>query len=128
MDRLIVNVACGGWYVDGQRRLQRSLLVVGEPAAFMGWPDSFPPDSLPWPEYRTGFKAAALREASRHAPVIVWADASLYAVRPLTPLWAKIERDGYYVQNNGWNLGQWSSDETLRVFGINRDASFSIST
>lgn len=128
--RAITCVGIGGWYPEGLRRQAHSLDAVGELAAgteHRAWRDALPYGSPPWPEVRTGAKPWAMRAAAdAGVDLVLWLDASIYAVAPLAPLWAKIERDGYYVQSNGWNLGQWCNDWTLDYYGLDREAAFAI--
>ncbi len=74
-----------------------------------GWP--IPKE---WPTHEQipyGFKAFA-REAARKAgfPTLLWCDACMVAVRPMEPLWEKIERDGYMFMENGFSNYEWTAD------------------
>lgn len=118
--RVIINVGVGGWYPRGQNRLRESLESFNDGTFdlmfWREWPGR-PHSDMPF-----AFKADAFRLA-REAGYrqILWLDCSCWAVKPLSPLWEKIERDGFVFVNNGWHLGQWASDYCLEVFGKTRD-------
>ena len=40
---------------------------------------------------------------------LLWCDACIVPVRPLEPLWEKIERDGYWFCANGWSNYEWTA-------------------
>ena len=123
MFRAVVNVAYGEHYLRGQERLRAALRM--EASAALLWPEvplawppvpyGFKPAALKsaerWPQVPYGFKPAALKSAERAgADVVLWLDAAVKIVRPLKPLWERIERDGYWFGENAWNNYQWTAD------------------
>ena len=105
MFRAVVNVAYGEHYLRGQERLRAALRM--EASAALLWPEV----PLAWPQVPYGFKPAALKSAERAgADVVLWLDAAVKIVRPLKPLWERIERDGYWFGENAWNNYQWTAD------------------
>jgi len=58
------------------------------------------------------------------ADVAILLDASFFPCRPIQPLVEHIQRNGYYLCRNGFNVGEWTSDAALEFFGVSRDASF----
>lgn len=124
MSRSIVNVATDSW-VRGQRRLMEACEALGEP--IRRWTDCFPPRCPPhWMrgflkggtehECRPyAFKAFALREA-RDAGIgtLLWCDASVIPLKPLTPIWERIEHDGYWILQNGWTNDEWTAEDAYK--------------
>lgn len=121
MSRAVVNVASDSW-VRGQERLVTFMLAsYGEQVR--KWTNCFPPGC---PKHRTrgaladledrcrpyAFKAYALQDALDRGgfSTLLWCDASIVPVRNLTPLWERIERDGYWIARNGWNNAEWTAD------------------
>jgi len=119
MSRIVVNVATDSW-VRGQVRLTQAMLQFGQ--RVLPWSNCLPPGC---PPHRTAgllagladqcrpyaFKAYALQEAVKqgHA-TLLWCDASIVPIRSLTPLWERIERDGYWISRNGWDNSEWTAD------------------
>lgn len=119
MTRLVLNVATGV-YVAGQRRLKRALV---DP--LLSWADEMPPGSLTHKRIPYAFKAWAIEAARmKGADLILWADACILPIRSMEPLWALIERQGYWFSRNGFWNGQWCSDAALSLLGITREESF----
>lgn len=117
--RAIVNVAVGGNYEAGQKRLAESLDAFDETADrlfFTDWPRRSHLD-VPY-----GFKPDAFSEALRasHSHVL-WLDASCWLVKPLDAAWGQIEADGYLLGQEGWSLGQWCRQEVLEEAGLTRE-------
>ncbi len=116
LKRLILNVATGA-YVPGQRRLRRA---VTDPVMY--WTDRMPPGSQTHHRMPYGFKAWAIWAARQAgADLILWVDASILPIRSMEPLWALIERQGYWFSRNGFPNGQWCSDAALPLLGITRE-------
>jgi len=107
MTRVVISVATTTYYQRGQDRLGAALKELGETGRFWRF---IPPD---WPQHKKvpyAFKAYALKEASEHADLLLWCDACMIPVRPLGPLWERIERDGYWMGKDGWNNYEWTAD------------------
>lgn len=121
--RAIVNVGTDFWYPHGSHRLEVSLDTVGELAPDrLIWKDALPPGSPPHSEIPYAFKVYALREAQAQGyDQALWIDSSCWAFRPLTPVWAEIDRNGYWLRPDGARLGEWCSDIVLERFGLTRD-------
>lgn len=110
--RAVFNVATGR-YVLGQKRLEAGIQQFGCGAKFIAWADDVPPGSPSHQKNPYAFKAYALQHAlTRHSrpTTLLWADASILPIRSLEPLWERIERDGYWISNNGWANSQWTCD------------------
>lgn len=121
MNCCIVNVATGDYW-KGQDRLRRSL-AGNFSGGFLAWTNQMPPGSPAHADMPYGFKIYAFREAERCGyDKILWLDSSMWAVRPLDPLFERIAVDGCALfVNVDWTLGQWCSDAAMQSFGSTRD-------
>lgn len=118
--RAVVNVATDSW-VLGQNRLLTKLAELGENC--VAWANAFPPRCPPhWHRGEQGrptaecvpyaFKAYALQNAAeRGYTSLLWCDAAILPIQPLTSLWERIERDGYCIVRNGWTNYEWTADD-----------------
>lgn len=108
--RVVVNFADTPHYQIGQERLRVATLNHCSGAEFHCWSRI----QSGWPTHQQkpyAFKAYAMRDLlHRGAEVILWADACILPIRDMEPLWQRIERDGYWISNNGWNNAQWTAD------------------
>lgn len=107
MSRAVVSVATGH-FRRGQDRLKAALDRAGECGHY--W-SHLPSD---WPTHEKipyAFKACALKAtADRGFDTLLWCDACILPVKPLDSLWERIEREGYWVSNNGWANAEWTAD------------------
>jgi len=119
-DKVILNLATGN-YIVGQNRLRQTLsgfydgdlLFFTEESQF---------NSPTHKENPYAFKTYAFQHAINLGyKKILWLDASIYAIKNISPVWEIIEKKGYIMQEAGWNCGQWSNDKSLEYFGIERD-------
>lgn len=115
--RVIVNVASTQGYPTGQQRLRNSLLQHGNtPHIF--WTNRLPEGSPTHEAEPYGFKLYAIDAALKNGfTTVLWVDAAVWAVRDLTPLFERIERDGHYFFHGGASLGQRCADSCLRLMG-----------
>jgi hypothetical protein len=60
------------------------------------------------------------------ADIAILADASFYAIRSIQPLIRHIAQVGYYLCNNGYKVGEWSSDRCLSRMGIEREKTWNM--
>jgi hypothetical protein len=125
--RAIVNVSSGAHFLRGQKRLYDGL-DRHDPASERifwnkipaDWPQHIdrPPGVVPAFDCLEGyeFKAFALAEAAMAADLLLWCDSSILPIRSLVPLWARIERDGYWFAQVGppcypaWSNYEWTAD------------------
>lgn len=124
MSRAIVTVAASGTRQFGpyMERFKRTFIEFGGADYLKIWHREWPPES---PDHQTchyAFKVHAVYEAwERGHTSVMWFDSSCNAFAPLTPLWERLERDGYFFVDDANALGNWSSDRSLEVFGVTRD-------
>lgn len=126
MKKCIINFASGR-YVKGQDRLNESLLKVGFDGAFLSWTVE---ESIGSPLHKDNpyaFKIYCFEQAINAGYTkILWVDASIWAIKPLNPIWKALAEHGYMKQYAGHLVGWWSSDRQLEYFGITRDEAMKI--
>ena len=114
--RCIVNFATQQ-YKQGQQRLFNSL-VPNEQLLPYDESFGFPAHS----ENPYAFKIYAIEKAREMGyDQILFFDASVYAVAPLTPVWDWLEQKGIFFEEAGHYAGSWCNDRTLEYFGITRE-------
>lgn len=121
MKTCVINFARGGWYSQGQRRLKESL----NEANFSGDTLFFDNEQqIGAPSHQTcpyGFKPYALATAIKLGYThVLWADASVWAIRNIQPMFEHIDKQGWMFFHNTCT-GNWTSDACLDVFHISRD-------
>ena len=112
MKRALVTVATEPWHVLNGRQIQW-FSEVDPGCAIKSWRE-IPSD---WPSHSEkpyAFKSKALREASKTCDLLLWCDSAVIPVQDMTSLWQRIERDGYWVMNNGWKNYEWTADSAYR--------------
>lgn len=108
MKRALVTVATEPWHILQDRQIQW-FGEVDPGCAIKSWraiPSAWPSHG----EMPYAFKSNALIEASKTCDLLLWCDSAVVPVRDMAPLWERIERDGYWVSNNGWNNYEWTAD------------------
>ena len=115
IDRVVVNVATGA-YVKGQQRLGRALGTT----RLVSWADHMPMYSPSHQAAPYAFKAWALKAAAElhGGRTLLWADACILPIAPVEPLWERIERDGYWISNNGYTNAEWTVPEAYADLGV----------
>lgn len=109
MRRCVVSVADTTSYQRGLRRLKAAVDAQGH-ADTRCW-TSLPPGSPTHEAVPYAFKAVALKLASDEGfDTLLWADACILPIRDMTPLWERIEAEGYWVARNGWMSSDWCAD------------------
>ena len=114
------RVVQGGPYKRGQDRLKRSLIHHG-----------FRYDVLAFEDFQTNefdkscgynIKADAFTQAIRLGyERILWLDSSVWAIKPIEPIFDYIDANGWYFYSNGFNMAQTADDNALKFFNISRD-------
>ena len=116
-------------YSQALVRLRESVTRSGFTGEFMSWPPgSFPEGCPAHREVPFAFKPYCFREAQRRGmELVLWLDAACVVIRKLDPLFQVIAEDGYILFRNWRNmLGEWASDDALRVFDLSRECAMSI--
>jgi hypothetical protein len=124
--RCVINVILGNktpkqrGYVAQQQQLRDSLAEHFD-GTFLSWTE-FPNDNYDTANPYNA-KAAAFEEAMKQGfTQILWVDAPVVARNDLSPLFDRMEKDGYLlIKNHSWNCAQTVSDACLNYFDISRD-------
>ena len=127
MKKAIVNyITPNAWHPHGQARLAKSLKRV----KFDGDIILFNPSNLRSSSHHTtpyAFKFYALKELQRRKyDLVLWVDASFWAIRPVNNLFAFIEQKKIAVQACEFSLGQYSSDDSLKRLKVTRNDAFTM--
>jgi hypothetical protein len=126
--RGIATVAYGGPYARGAQRLFDSVVAFGPCCAWRRFPETYTVPIIVNGWDCTGYwlKPLALASMAQYTDLVLLLDASVVAIAPLDPLWAHIEKQGYYLGESGFTCGQWTSDEMLDACKVTRDAAMAL--
>jgi len=129
--KCVINFARGAWYPRGQQRLIQSLRQQG----WDGDVHTFDDESqiglrlLACPTHQEApyaFKAFAFRWARDNGyDLALWADASVWAIKPIQPMFDHIAQHGWMLFYNTIT-GLWTSDACLAGFGLSRNQAMEI--
>lgn len=126
MKKCVINFAKGGWYERGQDRLLESLKKVGFDGDVLFFNDEA---QIGCPSHQASpyaFKPFALERAAQLGyDQVLWADASVWAIKNIQPMFDHIEKQGWMFFQNVVT-GNWTSDACLEGFGISRDKAMGI--
>jgi hypothetical protein len=116
-------------YSDGQKRLEKSLKKHALEIDFLKWTNEKELGCPPHKDVPYAFKPYAFKKAREFGyNVILWLDASIYAIKPLKPVFDYIEWNGCYFEKalpKFWT-GEWSSDIALRNLNVSRTGAMGI--
>lgn len=122
----VVNFGKNAWYPVGQERLVSSLKAVGWDGDVLTFCDESEIGAPPHQVAPYAFKPFALKRAVELGyDQVLWADCSVWAIKPIAPMFEHIRRHGHMLFNNVV-AGHYSSDASLKSFGITREESFKI--
>ena len=122
MKRAVVCLGVGkNWFPEGVARLGASVKEHSPDIDFCGitsWPLGCPThNEVPW-----GFKPWAVQDAIEAGyESILWLDSSIWACRPLEPLFEYIEDTGSMFVRDAYTTGQWCTDAALPTLGTTRE-------
>ena len=126
MRNTILNFARGSWYPKGQRRLASSLDDTGYTGDRLFLGKEADAGSPPHEGSPYAFKPAMFASAKKKGnKIALWCDASVFAIKSITPVLDYIEEHGHLFFSNGI-VGSWSSDAALASFGVDRDTAMGI--
>lgn len=114
------------WHPHGQARLKESLDRVGFKGDVLLF-DNENFDCISHKEVPYAFKFHVLREIQKRCyELVLWVDASFWAIKEIDSLMEKIYYNKFLVQNSGYPVGQWTSDDCLERMGVTREDAFSM--
>lgn len=116
--RCVVNLATGRFWA-GQARLKTKMQCHDIPLITFQheWDVNAPTHS----ENPYAFKIYAIEKARDMGyDQVLWVDASVYPVKDISPVFDWLTEKGIFLEEAGHYLGQWSHDEALSYFGIER--------
>ena len=131
MKVVICTVAYRGWYRCGVARMIQKFEGLSPGYEIQAWVNTLPPGT---PEVvkdgvnYTGYAAKpwAMAHALQTADVALLLDASVYPIRHIEPLLDFINGHGYYLAPAGFTIGEWTNDEMLGLFGLDRTHALNI--
>jgi len=119
---LIISAGIGGWYAKGIDRLERSLIYHGYPGDMLFWRDEYPPGCPSLTDNPYAFKPYAFAEAFRRGyKVVLWLDASFWAITNPMPVFDYIQEHGLYFFKSGYSLAQTATDKLLAFAEYERE-------
>ena len=123
MKKCIVNyISSTPWYPSGQERLLESLKDVNFDGDVLAFDDVNFKDCPSHSDVPYAFKPYVITEAkNRGYDLILWLDASFWAIKSLDSIFKLMEEKGCAIQAGGEILGLWCSDIALKKFGISRE-------
>lgn len=51
--------------------------------------------------------------------IVLWLDASMVAIKGISPIFDHIEKHGYFFQDSGWANDRWTTQAQAEYFGTN---------
>jgi hypothetical protein len=113
-------------YIKAQARQEESLKKVGwdgDYFAFKTFEEIGSPDHDDVPYAFKPFAIDKVREMGYD--LIIWMDSPVYAIKPLDTLCSFIENNGsIFFDNLGFTIGDYTSDECLRLCDMTREEAF----
>lgn len=127
MRNAIITVATKkGNYAQGLARLSDSLRNNFD-GDFLAWMHEYSLGAPLHEQNPYAFKVHAFKKAfDLGYDNVLWLDCSAYAVKPVYPIFEVISKQGYFFQEAGHLLGEWSNDRLLEYFNLSRDKAMDI--
>lgn len=126
MNNCIVNLVTHK-YIIGQDRLRKSLLDVSFNGDFLSFIGEQSVGSPSHQQNPYAFKVYAIKKALELGyKKIFWLDASVYAVKDITPVFDCLQQKGIFMEDSGHSAATWSNDNSLNYFGITREEALNI--
>ena len=126
MKHCIVNFSDGG-FKNGQDRLAQSLKDFNYQGDLIIFNYFEQVGSKPHLEVPYQFKVYAIEKARQMGyDVVLYCDASLYAIKDVMPVIYYIIEKGHLMEFCGFSVGQFSTDLCLSEFAITRDEAMNI--
>lgn len=121
MKPVIINLSTGQ-YLKGQQRLRESIKTHSPNIPFLSWTNEAQIQAPPHKVNPYAFKVYAFYRAIQQGyDTIFWMDASCYLIKDITPLFEKIDKEGYFMHEAGHYAGKWTNDHARAYFGIAKE-------
>lgn len=116
---IVVNYATPE-YEKGQQRLKESILQYGSEISCMCLNEGNYCVTK-HSENPYAFKIESIEHAKFMGfNQILWLDASVYAVKNISPVFKWLKASGIFMEDSGHYVGDWCNDFTLDYFGVTR--------
>lgn len=116
ISRCVVNVSTDKYH-RGQNRLHDSLQGRTD-ATILLFDSEESVGAEPHEVNNYSFKPMAMIKAyEKGFRQVLWLDASMLVIKDLEPIFALIEKDGYFFQDSGWPNSRWTTSEAKEYFG-----------
>lgn len=125
MRKCVVSFAQGNKYEWAMLRLKESLPFNFD-GDFLGFTDYKEIGSPTHRETPYAFKPYAIQKARDMGyDLVLWCDSVVYAKGAIEPMFMWLANEGYlFFDNIGYNIGDYTNDNTLNAFNVSRDESF----
>lgn len=119
--RAIVNLITNSGYAKGQARLIESIKQFNPEIDLLTFTSETEVGAPLHKDDPYAFKLFAIGKARGLGyDQILWLDASVYAVKDITPVFNWLTEKGIFLESAGHYAGSWSPDNVLDYFGITR--------
>jgi hypothetical protein len=126
MKHCIVNFS-DATFLKGQQRLRKSLLDNNYQGDIIFFNHFEEVGSKPHSEVPYQFKVYAIEKVRQLGyDIILYCDASLFAVKDVMPVIHHIIEKGHLMEFCGFSAGQFGTDTCLNEFGVTRDEAMEI--
>jgi len=126
MKHCIVNFS-DSLFQKGQDRLYKSLKEFNYQGDIILFNSVEELGCKPHSEVPYQFKVYAIEKVRQmDYDVVLWCDASLFAIKDVMPVINHIIEKGHLMEFCGFSAGQWSTDTCLNEFGLTRDEAMDI--
>lgn len=117
-----MSAGIGNWYAKGVDRLEKSLIYHGWAGDTLFWRDTYPPNCPSHADNPYAFKPYAFFEAFRRGyKIVLWLDASFWAIKNPMPLIDYLVDHGLYFFKSGYPLSATATDQLLAFDDIYRE-------
>lgn len=112
--KLVMNLAVGAWYPQGQSRL---LATLADEDSDLWMYRHYPGDCPTHEEVPYGFKPYLFNQArAKGYSHAFWLDSSCVLAKPLP--WDVLDEQGYFLGLEGWKVGEWCNDQAKELLAI----------
>ena len=118
--------------IDGREKYSNYACELKKHADNLGyknfvWINDLPPNSPSHAECNYVFKAYAFEHAINNGyNKILWLDSKCYPQKQLKIIEQNLNTIGYWIPNEGYDVGSWCKDEAYPYLGIDKEEAFNI--